>query len=555
MSEEDRWKEEELWETLSVAGNRQELEREILTISGLIEKSRSIIQNEKEEKLLQLKASLEKLSKKHPNKKILIFTEAKDTLDYLERKIKSWGYSVNVIHGGMKLEERVGAEKIFKNETQVLVATEAAGEGINLQFCHLMINYDIPWNPNRLEQRMGRIHRYGQTLEVHVFNMVAEDTREGKVLRALFEKLEEIKNTLHSDKVFDVISEVLYGKNLAQLLLDAAASARDIDQILKEINVNVDAEYISRVRESLGESLATRYLDYTRLKEMAQKAMENRLIPEYTEAFFKKAIIKAAGRIKERKDGFLTVDLIPFEVRTLGNEDSFKKNYGTLLRSYPKVTFDKEVALRNADAEFVSFGHPLFEAVLEWSDRTLGPELQKGAIFTDPDGKMDGFIAFYQGEVSDGTGAVAGRSLFAYYYDNNTGNIESTSPTIIWDLVDTNGSLHRNIDLEMLKEKALERIVHNLKTYVETIREERNRQAAIKEKYGINSLNKLIVDIDGELINLNIRKERGENVDLAIRNTLRPHHIQIIILMLSSQIHPTMTTSLTHISQTFSMFG
>ena len=157
----------------------------------LIEKARSIIQGEKEVKVIQLKASIDRLSEKSPNKKILIFTEAKDTLDYLEKKIKSWGYLVNVIHGGMKLEERVNAEKIFKNETQILIATEAAGEGINLQFCHLMINYDIPWNPNRLEQRMGRIHRYGQTLEVYVFNMVAEDTREGKVLPCFFKRLKK----------------------------------------------------------------------------------------------------------------------------------------------------------------------------------------------------------------------------------------------------------------------------------------------------------------------------------------------------------------------------
>ena len=110
---------------------------------------------------------------------------------------------------------------------------------------------------------------------------------EGKVLSILFEKLEEIKNALHSDKVFDVISEVLYGKNLAQLLLDAAASAKDINEILQEINVNVDEEYISKVKEILGESLATWYLDYTRLKEMKQKALENRLIPEYTESFLR----------------------------------------------------------------------------------------------------------------------------------------------------------------------------------------------------------------------------------------------------------------------------
>jgi len=139
-----------------------------------------------------------------------------------------------------------------------MVATEAAGEGINLQFCHLMINYDIPWNPNRLEQRMGRIHRYGQTKEVYVFNLVAEDTREGRVLNALFDKLEEIKDALGSDKVFDVLSEVLYGKSLSQMLIDAAANARDIDDILEEIDVTVDEEYVARVKENLGERLASR---------------------------------------------------------------------------------------------------------------------------------------------------------------------------------------------------------------------------------------------------------------------------------------------------------
>jgi len=155
LSEEDRWKEEELWETLSVAENRQELEAEIETLGDLIQQAKAIIQKETEVKVLQLKETMGRLSKEFPNKKILIFTESKDTLDYLEKKIHSWGYAVNTIHGGMKLEERVRAESVFKNETQVMVATEAAGEGINLQFCHLMINYDIPWNPNRLEQRMA----------------------------------------------------------------------------------------------------------------------------------------------------------------------------------------------------------------------------------------------------------------------------------------------------------------------------------------------------------------------------------------------------------------
>jgi SNF2 family DNA or RNA helicase len=291
LSEEERWKEEEVWESLSVAENREELQKEILTLDSLIKRAKEILSIEEEIKLIELKKSLKELESKFSepqDRKIIIFTESKDTLTYLEKKIREWGYSVNVIHGGMKLDERVQAEKVFKNQTQILVATEAAGEGINLQFCHLMVNYDIPWNPNRLEQRMGRIHRYGQNKEVFIFNLVAEDTREGKVLNRLFKKLDEIRKALGSDKVFDCLGEVLFEKNLSQLLVEAAANSRDINEILKEIDINVDEDYISRVKESLGESLATHFIDYTRIKEIGNKAKENRLIPEYTESFFKK---------------------------------------------------------------------------------------------------------------------------------------------------------------------------------------------------------------------------------------------------------------------------
>ncbi|MEM5816138.1 MAG: helicase-related protein, partial [Candidatus Aenigmatarchaeota archaeon] len=162
LNEEDRWKEEELWETLSVAENKEELRKEIETLKNLIEKAKIIVKEESEVKLKELKRTLEDLNKKYPNKKVIVFTESRDTLEYLEKKIRQWGYTTATIHGGMSLDQRIEAEKIFKNEKQILIATEAAGEGINLQFCNLMINYDIPWNPNRLEQRMGRIHRYGQ---------------------------------------------------------------------------------------------------------------------------------------------------------------------------------------------------------------------------------------------------------------------------------------------------------------------------------------------------------------------------------------------------------
>jgi len=517
MSEEDRWKTEALWETLSVAENRLELDSEINTLGELIEQAKTIIQKESEVKVNELRNTMEDLNSKFPGTKILIFTESKDTLDYLEKKIRSWGYSVNVIHGGMSLEQRVEAERTFKNETQVMVATEAAGEGINLQFCSLMINYDLPWNPNRLEQRMGRIHRYGQTKEVFVFNLIATDTREGKVLNRLFEKLEEIKKALNSDKVFDVISEVLYGKNLSQLMLEAAASARNIDEILKELDIKVDEDYIRSVREDLGESLATRYIDYTRLRDMAEKARENRLIPEYTEAFFKKALEKAGGRYHERKDKFLAIESIPFEIRKIADEDSFKKSFGAMIKSYPKITFDKDTGFKTPDSEFVSFGHPLFEAVLEWADRTISPNLKRGSVFIDPEGKLDGYIIFFEGEVRDGTGAVAGRSLLAYYYEPSSGDVKSISTTIMWDLAEAEppGEV---VDVDAIKENVLPKVLAGLMEYKERLALDRRRQGEIKRKYGVKSLEWLIIKLDEEIIKLNERKEKGENVDLVIRN-------------------------------------
>ncbi|GAI58862.1 unnamed protein product, partial [marine sediment metagenome] len=184
--EEKRWEQEKKWEMLSIAENREELNKEINTLSRLIDMAKEILKQKDEVKLQELKKAVDegfkRIKEMQGNEKILIFSESRDTMEYLGERIKSWGYSVNFIHGGMRLEDRIDAEKVFQHEKQIMVATEAAGEGINLQFCHLMINYDIPWNPNRLEQRMGRVHRYGQQKDVYIFNLVAEDTREGKVL-------------------------------------------------------------------------------------------------------------------------------------------------------------------------------------------------------------------------------------------------------------------------------------------------------------------------------------------------------------------------------------
>jgi len=520
LAEKERWKVEEKWETISIAENREELREEIKTLDFLIEKARKIIEEESELKLKQLKETLSILSKKFSDpkdRKILIFTESRDTLEYLHKKLKEWGYNANVIHGGMNLEERVRAESIFKNETDVLVATEAAGEGINLQFCHMMINYDIPWNPVRLEQRMGRIHRYGQQKEVYVYNLVAEDTREGKVLKRLLDKLEEIKSALGSDKVFDVIGEILSDKNLSQLLIEAAANCRNIDDILNELDIKVDQEYIAKVKENLGESLATRFIDYTRITEMHAQAREHKLIPEYTENYFKKAFAKAGGRIKIRQDKFISIESIPAGIRGIAEDDLFKKQYGGLLDSYPKATFDKDMAFKNPDAEFISFGHPLFEATMKWVENNYSKSLLNGASFIDPDGKMDGYILFYEGEIRDGTNAVTGKRLFSFFVGKD-GSVKPVPASIIWDLAEANFKDETQPNIDELRQKVMHHAIKKLEEYKNELLKDRQHQAEIKEKYGVKSLESLIVQYDGELIKLYERKEQGEQVDIVIRN-------------------------------------
>jgi superfamily II DNA or RNA helicase len=523
-NEKERWEKEKEWETLSLAETKEELYQEINILENLIKKANEIIDEENEIKLTELKKAIEEGLKKiieiQGNEKILIFTESKDTLDYLVQKIKSWEYSVNSIDGSMSLEDRIKAERIFRDQTQIMVATEAAGEGINLQFCHIMINYDIPWNPTRLEQRMGRIHRYGQQKDVYIFNLVAEDTREGKVLIKILEKLDEIREALGSDKVFDVIGEIFQGKNLYQLILDSVSNAKTLDEIINEIDIKVNEEYVSKIKDVLGESLATKYIDYTKIKEITQKAKEYRLVPEYVEGFFKKAFEKIGGEFFRKKDGFIKIDSIPYEIKQIANEFNFKSQYGELMKSYPKATFDKEKAFKNPDAEFISFGHPLLEALIEYINKNYENELKKGAVFEDPSCKYNGIVWFFEGEVKDGTGNIAGKKIMAIYDDGK--NLQSINPAIVWDLIpidetDKSFSIDKN-QLQERKNKAKRFSIKILEDYQKEISKERERQKEIKTKYGLKSLEYLIEELVEEILKLEERKEKGEKVDLVITN-------------------------------------
>ncbi|WP_287194335.1 helicase-related protein [Syntrophothermus sp.] len=513
LEENQRWqKEEELLEKLTSAETLDELKVEIDKLKELVLLAREVEKQEIETKLNRLREVIENERVKETGAKILIFTESRDTLEYLAEKIgKKWGYYITTIHGGMGMDARIRAEHEFKNRAQVMVATEAAGEGINLQFCWLMVNYDIPWNPNRLEQRMGRVHRYGQRNEVHIYNLVAVDTREGKILEKLFEKLNRMKEHLGSDRVFDVIGDILPGTSLKDLILEAIANRRTMEDILSEMERIPDAEAIQRVREATLEALATRHIDLSRIIGEQRIARENRLVPEYIEKFFLRAAQKLELKIEKRQDGFWRVASVPFEVRNQPYE--FKIKYGEVQREYLKISFDKEKA-SEGEAEFVSIGHPLMEAVLETVFKKYRQDASRGAIFVDPDGKKNGLLWFMTGEIKDGRGDIAGRKLFCIYQGAD-GRLVDVSPSLIWDLKPGKSGSH-GLEAEVMPVSQDDVIAFALEQqllpYREELLEQRRRDAALKEKYGLRSIESLILESEAKLADYEIRRLKGEKI-------------------------------------------
>ena len=326
-----------------------------------------------------------------PRQKLVIFTEHRDTLTYLESRITTLlGHNdaVVVIHGGMGREERMKAQEAFRHDpvVQVLLATDAAGEGINLQRAHLMVNYDLPWNPNRIEQRFGRIHRIGQTEVCHLWNLVADETREGDVYRTLLEKLEEARKAL-GGQVFDVLGKLQFdGRPLRELLIEAIRYG-DLPEVRARLTQAV-ASAIDRTQlEDLLEerALAHDVMDASRVRrvrEDMERADARRLQPHYVESFFLKAFQQLGGIVKQRESRRYEVTHVPAPVR---NRDRVIGMGETVLPRYERIAFEKSLVAPQGEplAAFVCPGHPLLDATLDLTLERHRDLLRRGSVLVD----------------------------------------------------------------------------------------------------------------------------------------------------------------------------
>lgn len=393
-----------------------ELDAEINVLKKLERMAASVRQSGEDRKWEELSRLLQDdcnmFSSEGAREKLIIFTEHRDTLRYLTDKIRTLlgrEEAVVTIHGGMLRDERRKAEELFKQDKQVriLIATDAAGEGINLQRSHLMVNYDLPWNPNRLEQRFGRIHRIGQTEVCHLWNLISKETREGIVFQRLFDKLEEEREALHG-KVFDVLGKVMFNNRpLRDLLIEAIRYNHQEDvrqRLLEVVDHSLDREALRRLLEE--NALTEDTMDVSRvmaIREDMERMEAHKLQPHFVESFFLEAFRAVGGKIRERETGRYEIISVPFAVRNRDMQIGFGD---PVLNRYERVCFDKASCTLpgQPQAELIAPGHPVLEATLDLIRERNSDVLKRGAIFIDENdsGNAARLLFYIEDSVQDG---------------------------------------------------------------------------------------------------------------------------------------------------------
>jgi superfamily II DNA or RNA helicase len=396
--------EEAVVDQATAAQTIQELEAEILILAKLEEQARQVVHSGQDRKWDELSNLLQNTPEMRDangrQRKLIIFTEHRDTLNYLADRIRGLlgdiGDSVVLIHGGVKREERRKIQEIFRNDpgVRVLIATDAAGEGVNLQNANLMVNYDLPWNPNRLEQRFGRIHRIGQNQVCHLWNMVAAETREGDVFQRLFEKI-EIERAALGGRVFDILGEVFEDKSLKDLLIEAIRYGESDERqkhLRQQVENALDTERLKAIIQR--NALCEEVMDERRLfavKEDMEKAEARKLQPFFIRSFFSQAFTQLGGELRPRETGRYEISHVPGVIRErdrlISGRD--RRNLNPVLRKYERVCFEKQY-VRIPDrisapmASLLHPGHPLMLAVTDIVMEQHRNKLKQGAVLVDP---------------------------------------------------------------------------------------------------------------------------------------------------------------------------
>ena len=397
----------------------EQLEIEVQTLKALEIMALDVLRSGKDTKWTQLDRILDDelmIDSDGNRRKLIIFTEPKDTLHYLLEKIRARlgkPDAVEVIHGGVTREERRKVVERFMQDRDmlVLIANDAAGEGVNLQRGHLMVNYDLPWNPNKIEQRFGRIHRIGQTEVCHLWNLVAADTREGEVYARLLEKLEAAREAL-GGRVYDVLGELFEGTALRDLLVQAIQYGEQEDvkaKLFQAVDGAVDQQHLLDLLQR--RQLTNDTMPATRVHELRiemERAEAQRLQPHHIQSFFVEAFKHLGGQIKRREEGRWEITHVPLSIR---ERDRQIGSGAPIQKKYERICFEKSKINQQPVAAFVCPGHPLLEAVISLVREQYDHLMKRGAILVDDTDPGEEIAALFllEHSVQDGRPTATGK--------------------------------------------------------------------------------------------------------------------------------------------------
>jgi len=371
-----------------VATNLAELNEERGQVADLVVLAEAVYAKGEESKFEMMYRLL--ASPEFAAEKVIIYTEHRDTLEFLVRKLEALGHTGQIayIHGGLNFEERDAQVELFRQPhgenkpgARFFVGTDAAAEGINLQFCWVLVNYDVPWNPARLEQRMGRIHRYGQKKDpVSIVNLVAGATREGRVVATLLRKLEEIRKELGSDKVFDVIGRIFEGMSLLDYVQKAVLSDAEADRQALALAGQLTREQVeaitAREQTLFGTGGEVKQQLETLREEMATQELR-RVLPGYVRRYLENALPAIDIEWTGNLDGH-------FQFKT--NRPHALMPLLPMIERYPPAMRERLTINRSTnakDAIFLHPGEPLFDRICASARIRCRNDARHGGVFID----------------------------------------------------------------------------------------------------------------------------------------------------------------------------
>jgi len=345
--------------------NLEALDWEIEVLHDLV----SRLGASRDTKALQLLHALDIIFEPFPDEKTIIFTQFVETQEFLAHALRTNQYRVNTFNGGMTLERKEEEVREFRDRGQILISTEAGGEGRNFQFAHVMVNYDMPWNPMKVEQRIGRLDRIGQKRDVYIYNLACKDTVEERVLEVLTERIGLFEESVGSlDPILGEVEGVIERIVMAQI--------ESYDTNLKEYEEDLERRVLeAKEKEQLWTDFAMDRASFRR--DEAERLKEESPLARWRDLqdFVGAALNYFGGSLNSHTDGGIAISLSPRLQKRLRLKESVLHG-----------TFDPEEARRREELPFFAFGHELVDSLLSLAVQSEPVEVTARRLSKGPTG-------------------------------------------------------------------------------------------------------------------------------------------------------------------------